>query len=182
VTAAGIARRYGAALFDVTRKAGTEERAGTELSTLASLVTGHAELRQVFETPALPPQVKRSVLTALVKQMDPISVELQRLLDLLAERDRLGMILAVAAAFTERLMKARKILPAEIVTAVPLSEANRTAITQALAKAVGSEVTITERVDPAIIGGVVAKVGSVVFDGSVTRQLERLGQRLRTEA
>ena len=131
---------------------------------------------------AMPPQVKRSVLTALVKQMDPISVELQRLLDLLAERDRLGMILAVAAAFTERLMKARKILPAEIVTAVPLSEANRTAITQALAKAVGSEVTITERVDPAIIGGVVAKVGSVVFDGSVTRQLERLGQRLRTEA
>ena len=136
----------------------------------------------MFETPALPPQVKRSVLTALVTQMGPISVELQRLLDLMADRDRLGMIPAAAAAFTERLMQARKILPAEIVTAVPLSDANRTAIAGALARAVGSEVTITERVDPAIIGGVVAKVGSVVFDGSVTRQLERLGQRLRTEA
>jgi F-type H+-transporting ATPase subunit delta len=182
VTASGIARRYAAALFDVTRKAGIEGRVGESLSTLASLVTGHAELRQVFETPALPPQVKRSVLTALVNQMGPINVELQRLLDLLADRDRLGMIPAVAAAFTERLMQARKILPAEIVTAVPLSDANRTAIAGALAKAMGSEVTITERVDPAIIGGVVAKVGSTVFDGSVTRQLERLGQRLRTEA
>jgi len=182
VTAASIARRYAGALFDVTRKAGTEDRAGQELSTLASVVTGHAELRQVFETPALPPQVKRSVLTALVSQMGPISGELQRLLDLLGERDRLGMIPVVASAFTERLMQARKILPAEIVTAVPLSEASRTALVGALAKAVGTQVTISERIDPAIIGGVVAKVGSVVFDGSVTRQLERLGQRLRTEA
>ena len=53
--------------------------------------------------------------------------------------------------------------------------------TSALAKAAGAQVTLTERVDPAIIGGVVAKVGSVVFDGSVTRQLERMGQQLRTE-
>jgi F-type H+-transporting ATPase subunit delta len=182
VTVSTIARRYAAALFDVTRKTGTEAKAGQDLVTIAELINGHPELRQVFESPALPVHIKRAVLVALRGQIPEVSGEVKRLLELLAQFDRLGMIPAVAAAFTERLMQSRKIVPAEVVTAVPLSDANRTALSSALAKAIGSEVTITERIDPAIIGGVVARVGSVVFDGSIARQLERLGQRMRTEA
>ena len=56
--------------------------------------------------------------------------------------------------------------------------ATATALTQALGQGGRRQVTLTERVDPSIIGGVVAKVGSVVFDGSVTRQLERLGREV----
>ena len=107
---------------------------------------------------------------------------MSRLLGLLADRDRLAMVADVADAFGERVMKAKRIVPAEVVTAVPLGEASRAALTAALGRAAGAEVTMTERVDPAIIGGVIAKVGSVVFDGSVTTQLARMKQKLVAES
>jgi F-type H+-transporting ATPase subunit delta len=75
-------------------------------------------------------------------------------------------------------MAARNVVTAEVTTAVPLSDAHRTALAAALGKAVDREVTVTERVDPSIIGGVIARVGSVVFDGSVTRQIERMHETL----
>jgi F-type H+-transporting ATPase subunit delta len=182
VSARSIARRYAAALFDVTRRVGTEERAGRDLAAIASLIANHDELRSVLATPAIPPQVKKSVMTALLEATGETSVEVRRMLLLLAERGRLPLVPDVADAFSEKLLQLQRIVPAEVVTAVPLSDAARAALAKALEKAAGAQVTLTERVDPAIIGGVVAKVGSIVFDGSVTRQLERLGQRLRTEA
>jgi F-type H+-transporting ATPase subunit delta len=104
------------------------------------------------------------------------------LLRLLADRDRLGLLAEVGHAFAERLLELRRVVPAEIVTAVPLGETRRAALAEALARATGRTVTITERVDPAIIGGVVARVGSLVFDGSITRQIERMREQLRREA
>jgi F-type H+-transporting ATPase subunit delta len=87
----------------------------------------------------------------------------------------------VTAAFDERVRQERHLLQAEVVTAVPLPDAQRTALAGALRRAAGSDLTITEKVDPSIIGGVIARVGSLVFDGSVTRQLERMKQRLLEE-
>jgi F-type H+-transporting ATPase subunit delta len=100
---------------------------------------------------------------------------------MLADRDRLALLPAVTAAFDERVRRERHVLQAEVVTAVPLPDAQRAALSGALRRAAGSELTITEKVDPAIIGGVIARVGSLVFDGSVTRQLERMKQRLLEE-
>ena len=182
MSARTLAKRYAAALFDVTHKAGTDERAGRDLVATASLIADHDDLRRVVETPTIPPQIKKAVLTAVLSAAGDVSPEVERMLGLLADRDRLALVREVARAFSERLMQAQRIVPAEVVTAVPLSDGARTALTHALAKAAGAQVTLTERIDPAIIGGVVAKVGSVVFDGSITRQLERMGQRLRTEA
>ena len=68
------------------------------------------------------------------------------------------------------------------MTAVPLADDSRAALAAALGRAAGAHVTMTERVDPSIIGGVVAKVGSVVFDGSVTTQLARMRQKLVAES
>jgi F-type H+-transporting ATPase subunit delta len=99
---------------------------------------------------------------------------------MLAERDRLGLLSQLQAVYAERLLEDKKIVPAEVVTASPLSAENRAALGKALGSATGSEVRLTERVDPDIVGGVIARVGSLVFDGSVTRQLERLRQKLAT--
>jgi F-type H+-transporting ATPase subunit delta len=74
--------------------------------------------------------------------------------------------------------EARRTVEAEVVTASPLTDDRRTALAKALGKAADCEVTIKERVDPSIIGGVIARVGSLVFDGSVQRQVERLKERL----
>jgi len=178
MTMAAVSRRYGAALFDVVDRAGHTDRALTDLRTLRSLVADHDDLRKVFENPAIPHARKKAVLDALLARLGGVSPEVGRLLGLMADRDRLSLIGGVATAFETRVNEARKIMPAEVVTAEPLDEAGRSAIAGALKRATGNDVRISERIDPALVGGVVARVGSLVFDGSVTRQLERLRQRL----
>ena len=143
-------------------------------------VEGHDELRRVLETPAIPAHVKKEILTSILKTSGGYSDEVSRLALMLAERDRLGLMGQIQSLYAERLLEDKKIVPAEVVTASPLSDENRAALTKALGAATGSEVRLTERVDPAIVGGVIARVGSLVFDGSVTRQLERLKQKLAT--
>jgi len=100
------------------------------------------------------------------------------MITLLAERDRLAVIPDLADVFAARLLEAQNIVQAEVSSAAPLTDASRAALADALARATGKSVTMTERVDPALVGGVVARVGTFVYDGSVSRQLERLRDRL----
>ena len=179
MTARTVARRYASALFDVTDKSGVVDRADRDLQALLGLLADHSELARVFESPAIPASRKRAIVEALFPLIGPAG-EVQRLVLMLADRDRLMLLPEIAAGFTERLNQMRRVVSAEVVTASPLPEAQRTALATALGRAADSQVTLTEKVDPAIIGGIVARVGSVVFDASVTRQIERLKQRLLT--
>ena len=181
MTLGSLARRYAAALFDVVKKSGDLERAGHELSAFSAMIAGHDQLRKTFDTPGVPPQRKRAIAQALIEQTGGISPEVSRLVLLLADRDRLSLVGAVSAAYDEKVMTARRIVPAEVVTATPLGDDRRAGLAHALGQAAGAEVRLTARVEPAIIGGLVARVGSVVFDGSITRQLERMRQRLLSE-
>jgi F-type H+-transporting ATPase subunit delta len=179
---AALARRYATSLFAVVQQTGRADQAVTDLVALRDLVSSHDELRRVFEAPSIPPARKKAVLEAIVARGGLASVEVARLLGWMAERDRLAMIPAVTEAFEARVNEARRIMPAEIVTAAPLDEVNRTALSGALERATGNEVRLSERVDPSLVGGVVARVGSLVFDGSVVRQIERLRERLLSGA
>jgi len=172
------ARRYAAALFDVTHKSGSVEAVGQSLAQLQALISGHPELSRALASPAIPATVKRDILLAVVDAVGGVPAEIRRMLAMLADRDRLAELPELAAAFALRLMDAKRILQADVVTAVPLSDASRAALTEALGRATGKSVSITERVDPAIIGGVIAKVGSFVYDASLMRQLERMRDTL----
>lgn len=173
-----VARRYAAALMDVARKAGSEERAGEDLAELARTISGHRELVNVLASPTVPAAVKRDILASLMSATGVGSEEVRRVVIMLADRERLGLLPELAEAFADRLLDAKKIVRADVVTAVPLSPSGRAALAEALGRATGKAVTMTERVDPAIVGGVVARVGTFVYDGSVTRQLERLREQL----
>lgn len=181
MTPRAAARRYAAALFDVVHARGEAERAGRDLRAFCDLVAGHADLERVFETPAVTPQQKRAIVERIVEASGDICPEVGRLLTLMAERDRLTLLPAVTEAFAAQVLDATRMASAEVVTAVPLGDERRGALAQALGRAVGRAVTIRERLDPSIIGGVVARVGSIVFDGSVTRQLDRMRQQLLRE-
>ena len=178
MTTGKMARRYAAALFDVTRRNGTGERAGRELSEFAGLVDGHAELGRVLASPGVPASAKRAVIAGLLDKAGDVTPEVRRVVTMLADRDRLGALGSVAGAFAELLLEEQRVVRADVVTATPLSAASRAALGDALSRATGKTVTLNERVDPAIVGGIVARVGSLVYDGSVTRQLERLRDKL----
>jgi F-type H+-transporting ATPase subunit delta len=181
VTPQGAARRYAAALYDVVSKTGDPAVAARDLDAVRDLIDGSAELQQMLASPGVSADKKGAIVSAVIKAGGGVSVEVTRLVEILAGRNRLGLIANLAAAFRVRLREAQRIVPAEVITAAPLTDAQRVAVQAAIAKASGRDVTLSARVDPAIMGGVIARVGSVVFDGSVTRQLERLRQRL-TEA
>lgn len=178
----GIDRRYANALFDVVNRVGDLAKARADLDGMVALVANQSELRRLFESRAIPAQKKRAVMAAVLDTAPGMMPEIRRTLLLLADNDRLGMLADVAERFGERVNQARRILPAEVTTALPLGSANRDALAAALGRATGSAVTLTERVDPAILGGVVARVGSLVFDGSVTHQIEKMRQKLLAEA
>jgi F-type H+-transporting ATPase subunit delta len=182
MTPNAAARQYANALFDVAAKNGSVDRVRQDLSAFADLIRSHADLAKVLLTPTVPIARKRGVVDALATAAGDMTGEARRVLGLLADRDRLGILDEVIAAFTDRSMAADRVVTAEVTSAAPLDAAPKAALIAALSQAVGRQVTMTERVDPALIGGVVAKVGSLVFDGSVTRQLERIRQKLVAEA
>jgi F-type H+-transporting ATPase subunit delta len=182
VSAQSVARQYAQALFQVAERQQRLDAIGRDLSDFAELVASHAELRTVFESPAVGPKKKQALVEALIAAARGLGPEVARLLGLLAERDRLAIIGEIASAYEARVMAASRRVAAEVTTAVPLEPDHEASLARALGKATGQQVTLTTRVDPTIMGGVVAKVGSLVIDGSVARQIERLRERLLAEA
>jgi F-type H+-transporting ATPase subunit delta len=177
-----VARQYAHALYDVAAREHQVDAVGRDLSSVAALVEGHPELKAVFDTPLVTPRKKHALVDALVAAGGAIRPEVSRLLTMLADRDRLRILGDLEAAYAARVMEAGQAVSADVVTAVPLSAEGQARLADALGKVTGRTVTVTARVDPAIVGGVVARVGSLVFDGSVIRQIERLRERLLADA
>ena len=179
MTPATAARRYARALFDVLlRQKGDLDRAGQELDAFAALIGGNAALAAVISNPAVPASKKRGMVDAILAQTGPVSDPVARTLQLLADRDRLPLLAQLARAYNERLMDHRQIVRAEVTTAVALDADRTKALAAALGAATGRQVLVESKIDPAILGGVIARVGSVVYDGSVGRQLERMKEQL----
>lgn len=178
MTNRAAALRYARALFDVVLKEADPQQVETELSGFAATVSSHEALARALSSPAVPLPRKRAVLEALLSHAGELTPPLVKLLRLLADRDRLALLPELADAFRERLLHHQGVVQADLATAVPLPGQSRTAIERALARATGRTVTMTSRVDPSLIGGAVARIGSTVYDGSIARQLERLREAL----
>ena len=127
--------------------------------------------------PAVPVQRKRAVMVELVERarLSPI---LSKLLVLLAERDRLVLLPDLLSAYRERVLDHQQIVRAEVTTASPIGPDQAQAIERGLAKVTCRTVRLGVRTDPSLIGGVVARIGDTIYDGSVTTQLERMKKRL----
>lgn len=171
------AARYARALFDVATKEANPEQAEQELTEFADLLRAHAELQKVLLNPAVPAANKRAVMEQLLDRQRPSS-PVRKLLLLLAERDRLELVPDLVDVYRARLREHLKIVTAEVTTAGPLAPAEVAGFQQRLAASTGRKVTMTTKVDPSIIGGVVTRIGSTVYDGSLATQLAALRQRL----
>ena len=174
------AARYARALLDVVIQEGDPEQVEQELSAVADLYASSPELQKALTSPAVPVAAKRGVVEALVSRAKPSPV-LARLMLMLADRNRLVVLPELAAVYRERLMEHREIVRAEVTTAVPLLPDQVTQFERRLAAATGRHVTITTRVDPALIGGAVARLGSTVYDGSIATQLAKMKERLEEQ-
>ena len=176
MTQRAAATRYARALLEVTLKDGDPDRVERELAQFTGLLDEHPTLGRALLNPAVAPSRKRAVVSGIVEQDGALSPILARLLQMLAERDRLALLPDLLDIYRARLNEHRGIVRARITTATPLDDGRSAALEQALGQATGREVRIERSVDPALLGGLVAQVGGVVYDGSVTRHLDRLRQ------
>jgi F-type H+-transporting ATPase subunit delta len=172
------ANRYARALIDVGVKETADlQQVERDLSGFVELFAQHPTLEKVMLNPAVPVSRKGAAVAELTSRIGT-SPMVAKLLALLAERDRLVLLPDLLDAYRERLLDHQKVVRAQVTTATTLASDRAQAIERKLAEVTGRTVTLDTKTDPSIIGGVVARIGSTIYDGSVTRQLEKLKQRL----
>lgn len=167
------ARRYAKALAATVGDPAALEKAAAELALFAGVVEQSHALRSVMQNPAVREEAKTAILEEVLTRMGASAVT-ARILSLIRARGRLALVRRIAEeaeriAF-ERMGKTR----VEVVSATALSDADKAELAKRMSALSGKEAVVTTRVDPSLIGGVVARIGSVVYDGSVKNQLVAL--------
>jgi len=169
------ARRYGEAAFQIARDGGTEERWSEGLSLMAAIFSD-AEIAAVMQEARISTADKTGLAEKALKGVDPLVLNLARLL---AHRGRTALAPQIAEAFQELLDAERGIAHALVTTAVPLSEGEAKAVAEKLSEISRRQVVVETQVDEGIIGGLVARIGDRLIDGSTRSQLAVLKRRLR---
>jgi F-type H+-transporting ATPase subunit delta len=177
MSARASATRYARALLDVAIKESDPDKIGADLSGFADLIAAHPDLRDALTNPVVPAAAKQRVVNELVTRQG-LQGPVSRLVLMLAERDRMALLPEVLEIYRERLLEHQGVLQAEVTAATEISTERAGQLQQRLAKATGRKVTLTTRVDPALIGGAVTRIGSTIYDGSVATQLEQLRAKL----
>jgi F-type H+-transporting ATPase subunit delta len=172
-----VARRYAAALADVAIERREEREVQEELGHWASMIEGNPQLKEVFANPTVPYDQKRKVLEDLISRTR-VRETTASFLRVLLKNQRLSQLRDVAARFGQVLDERGGVLAADVTTARPIPEELRNALQQTLMEATGRQVRLSFTTDEAIIGGLVARIGSTIFDGSVQGHLERLSEDL----
>jgi F-type H+-transporting ATPase subunit delta len=178
-----IASRYAGALVDVATdpKSRVEpHKLLGELRSFEEVLSGSDELRNALSTPAVPLGRKRAVLRRLGEILG-LSTTARNLLFVLSDHRRIAMLGEVLEAFDVQVDERLGFTRAEISSAQTLSERQQEAVARELERLTGKKVRTRFAVDGALLGGVVARIGSTVYDGSVRGQLAALGKRLAAE-
>ncbi len=172
-----IANRYARALADVITERGEMNEVVAELNGFEGLMSGHEQLRDVFASPVISLERKRGVLNDLLARLalHPTS---GNFLQLLLVNSRLHNLDQMLRALSRELDVRTNIVSAEVTTAREISEQEKTMLRDKLRAATGKDVRLQFRIDTNIIGGVVTRIGSLVYDGSIKNQLAQMKQRL----
>lgn len=148
-----------------------------EAQQIAALARDNKNLREILETPTIPGEQKRALLDAIVKRAG-ISRPVRNFVAVLMDKGRVKLLSEIVARFAEDLNQRLGVAEADITTVRDLSAKERNELERDLAQATGKKIKAHYSEDRAILGGVIARVGSTVFDGSVKGQLERMKQLL----
>jgi F-type H+-transporting ATPase subunit delta len=176
------ATRYARALLDVALKEQADlDQIERDLDGLAALFTQYPALAHALLNPVVPVPRKRAAVAELMAAA-ALTPMVTKLIGLLADRDRLVLIPDLLIAYRDRLMDHRHVVRAAITTTEPLAADRAKAVEASLSRATGRTVSLTTSVDPSIVGGVVTRIGSTVYDGSISRQLQKIRERLNEGA
>ena len=166
------------ALLDVAEKKGDPAAVQAGLREAAAATQSHSELRNALVHPALSPERRQKLVSAVFASAPPL---VREFVELLAARDLVGLLPQVERYYSAEWNARRGVLSAEAVTAVPLEPALSRALEQAIRKTTGLAAELRETTDAAVLGGVLLRMGGRTYDGTVRGRLQALRRALRAE-
>jgi F-type H+-transporting ATPase subunit delta len=173
-----VASRYANALADAVLASGTAAPESLDqLRAFDSMSKASADLRNVLLSPAVSNTRKRAVISRFAQAI-PLSPIIRNFLFVLIDRRRTGILDDIAQAYETALDQRMGIVRAEVRSAAALTDHQQSELQRELSRVSNKQVRCDFMVDPSLIGGVVARIGSTVYDGSVRTQLESLRERL----
>lgn len=170
---AGLAERYAAALYELADEGKALDRVADDLRRLSQLLADSADLTRLIRSPVLGRQEQGRAMKAVLDKAG-VDVLTGKFVGLVAKNRRLFVLPAMIKAFLATLARRRGEVAAEVTSAQPLTAQQAEAVTAALRQAVGSKVSVETRVDPALLGGMVVRVGSRMVDSSLKTKLQKL--------
>jgi F-type H+-transporting ATPase subunit delta len=171
---------YANALADVALAQGPADRAVKQLGDFVGAFSESADLRNVLGSPAVPREAKHRVIEKITARMGADKI-IRNFLYLIADHQRTHMLPEIFAAFQEAIRQRQGIAEAEIASAVELSAAQKKRFSQALERITGKKIEAKFVLDAKLLGGVVARVGDTIYDGSVRNSLNEMRARLAAE-
>lgn len=176
MTGKELIRGYAEAMFAVAAAEGALDDVEEELFRFARALEQEHALRDALADPALPAERKKAVLAEVLgERANPVTVNL---LGFVIEQGRARDLGAIVDELAALAAERRQAAVAEVRTAVPLDAAHRDRLAGALERATGRKIELKVVVDPSVVGGVVARIGDQVIDGSVRRRLELARERV----
>lgn len=172
-----IARRYASALADVALERGQAKEVHHELQQWAELIQSNANLQEVFRNPTIPLDQKRAVLNQLIERAKPRPTT-ANFLKVLLQNQRLTELSEINRKFAEMLDERAGTVAATITTARPVPNEIQARLTEKLSTVTQKKVRLNFEEDPELIGGLVTRIGSTVYDGSVRSQLQQIKERM----
>lgn len=171
-----VVRGYAEAMVSIAEAEGELEPVEEQVYAFAKMVEKRAKVREALIDPELPNENKRNLIgEVLGERANPVAVNL---LGMVVEQGRARDIGRIAESLVEVAAERRQQVVGEVRSAVPLTDAQRRRLAEALSSATGRKVEVKVIVDPDLMGGVVARVGDVIFDGSIRSRLDEAKQQL----
>jgi len=172
-----VARRYATELADVVVARGEAQEVKEELADWAEMLRSNEQLHKVFRNPTIPYEQKRKVLNALITRSNvrPITANF---LQVLLQNQRLAELGEVNERFEQVLDGRSGVVSAQVTTARPVHQAAQDALKAKLTALTGKNVRLSFTTDEEIIGGIVTRIGSTIYDGSVRNQLLQVKERM----
>jgi F-type H+-transporting ATPase subunit delta len=172
-----VARRYASALADVAIAGDEEREIQDELIAWESMIESNPQLQEIFGNPSIPYEQKKTVLNEIIKRTKVRRVT-ANFLQILLRNQRLTELGEINKRLTSVLDERAGIVAAQVTTARPVSEDAKDALYKRLAAITGKDVRLSFGTDETLIGGMVTRVGSTVYDGSIRNQLLLMGAKL----
>lgn len=173
-----LAKRYAKALFALAVDNRSQDRVLADLRALHASFSTDASIQTFFESPILNGSQKSEVVKKAITDKG-VSAEVNQFLLLLAEKDRLAIFPDVVEAFQAEIDSANNVCRGTVRSMTTLDPSERTQIEKTVEGVLKKKVIMTYKVDPSVIGGLVAQVGSHTFDDSLSTHLKRMSEELK---